>query len=290
MSLADEIARRAPARRKLANGGWAISTPGHSKLDLGTIVHPRADGGVIVNCFNGDWRDVRAALGVDDARPKPLTTAQRRKIADVERARVAAQIKRAGDLWAMGDLPPLDSPVRRYLAGRGFSAATIALVTRSGGSVREHRDDHGRISMLALATDGEGRGRAVQMTKLTANGRKRGDPVRLTFGRLRSAFVRLLAPLNGQLAICEGVEDALAFYDLHRIPAWAALGTANLCDFKPPASVERLYIAADNDAAGRAAASDLFDRLGKRVRCSMAMPPEGSDWADVLAAQKAGAP
>jgi phage/plasmid primase-like uncharacterized protein len=290
MTLADQIALRAPARRKLPNGSWAIPTPGHSIRDRGTVIHPRADGGVTVYSFNNDPRDTRLALGVDEDRLKPLSSVQKRKLAEAERVRIAAQIRRAADLWSLGDLVALDSPVRRSLRRRHISSATVALVTRAGGAIREHRDDLGRFSRLALARDLQGRGRAVQLTKLMADGGKRGDPARLTFGRLKGAYVQLLSPTGGELAICEGVEDALAFYDLHRIPAWASLGTANLSGFAPPAGVKRLYIAADNDAAGRAAAGELFERLSKRVRCTMALPPEGQDWADVLAAKHEGAP
>jgi hypothetical protein len=144
--------------------------------------------------------------------------------------------------------------------------------------------------MVALARDKRGTGRAVQLTKLKADGSgKRGGQLdRITYGVLKGATVQLLPPVSGALAICEGVEDALAFYELHHIPAWAALGTSNLQQFEPPSGVKRVFIAADGDDAGKGAADRLFARLRNRVRITMALAPNEMDWADVLAAKKGG--
>lgn len=144
--------------------------------------------------------------------------------------------------------------------------------------------------MLAIAHDTLGRIRALQLTKLKPDGSgKRGTDIdRLTFGPVKGAASRLLHPQAGALAIAEGVETALAFRALRGIPCWAAFGASNLKVFTPPPETRVLYIAADADAAGRAAAIALFDRL-VRSRCSertrlIVETPEkdGLDWLDVL--------
>lgn len=202
----------------------------------------------------------------------------------------ATQIAEVRQLWGEGASAAPGGPVRTYLAGRGLSAATIALATRAGGAIREHRDRYGRPAMLAAARNGAGAGRAVQLTKLKRDGSaKRGDSEdRITTGPMSGAAVQLLAPVDGALAICEGVETALALYQLHRIPAWATLGAANLAAFAPPAGVRRLVIAADNDAPGRKAAARLLRRLRRSVKCTTMLAPRGMDWADVLAAPLTG--
>jgi DNA primase len=90
------------------------------------------------------------------------------------------------------------------------------------------------------------------------------------------------------LAIAEGVETALSFYDLFRIPCWAALGTSNLQAFVPPPEVKHVFIAVDGDRSGYEAAAKLFSRLKGRVRCTLSAAPDGLDWSDVLIARRGG--
>jgi putative DNA primase/helicase len=137
---------------------------------------------------------------------------------------------------------------------------------------------------LVLAKSSAGVPRAVQLTKLRADGLgKRGDTVdRLTFGPLLGSSARLLPMQGDTLAVSEGVETALAFFQLRNVPTWATFGTANLAAFKPPPGVRRLIIAADGDAPGAEAAQTLFDRLKKQVRVIIAAAPDKLDWLDVL--------
>ncbi|HVK82083.1 MAG TPA: toprim domain-containing protein, partial [Verrucomicrobiae bacterium] len=77
------------------------------------------------------------------------------------------------------------------------------------------------------------------------------------------------------------VESMLSARFHLRAPAWALLSAGNLARFEPPAGVERLIIAHDNDAAGLEALEQLRARLSKRLDIVAAPPPTGfNDWND----------
>jgi putative DNA primase/helicase len=281
---------------KVCGTQWRGPTFGHPADDRGMTVALRADGcGFVVNVFqpNEDWREQRdqlqAMFGLTADQIRQPTPAERRKLraemAKAQAERVGRQLARCVARADEGVRPEPGSPVRSgYLVGaRGLPASTVAMAV-SAGSLLEHRDERGRVSMLALAHNRNGVLRGVQLTKLRPDGSdKRGTECdRLTFGPYKGSACRLFKPTGDTLAVAEGVETALAFYTLRKVPTWATFGAANLAAFEPPAGVRRLVIAADGDAPGMEAAQALFDRLRRRVRCIIAPAPEGLDWLDVL--------
>lgn len=100
-----------------------------------------------------------------------------------------------------------------------------------------------------------------------------------------------LVPLAGPvLGIAEGVETGLSAIRLHGIPTWAALNTALLAKFEPPAGVERLVILADRDVPGLEAAAHLMERLQGCVAVEIRVPPApAKDWNDVALADRGAA-
>lgn len=67
---------------------------------------------------------------------------------------------------------------------------------------------------------------------------------------------------NGQLAVTEGIETALAFYDENKIACWALDNAQNMKKFDPPANVKELIIVSDMDDSftGQSAAYELARR------------------------------
>lgn len=273
----------------------AVPTPGHSKSDRGTILRDRSDGrGLLVWSFNGDWRPVsdhvHALLGIDRKDVKPFSPEQRRRLREQlarDRAeREAYQLKRCTAIVA--DRQPLQIGRRYLIEARGLPVSTVAL-SAAAGALHDHHHE-GRASMLALAHNARGELRGVQMTKLRADGcAKRGSQQdRLTFGPYKGSACRLFNVTEDTMAVAEGVETALAFYALRKIPTWATFGTANLEAFEPPAGIRKLLIAADGDEPGREAARAMSERLRRRLHVVIAPAPDGFDWLDVL--NRGGAP
>lgn len=95
-----------------------------------------------------------------------------------------------------------------------------------------------------------------------------------------------LYPAAAEMGIAEGIETAIAAKKIFGVPVWAALNTALLAAWEPPAIAKRIIIFGDNDSnyAGHAAVYKLAHRLknaGLDVEIQIA-PEVDSDWNDVL--------
>lgn len=97
-----------------------------------------------------------------------------------------------------------------------------------------------------------------------------------------------LFPATDRLAVAEGIETALAVYEIAGgVPAWATISAGGLEAFVPPEGVTELHVYADNDAnyRGQRAAFELAQRLSRSgINVQVRVPPDsGTDWLDVLA-------
>lgn len=139
-----------------------------------------------------------------------------------------------------------------------FAAMVAAFRDASGELVGVHitylqRNHAGQLVKLKLTHDGE----ALPSKKMRVARQ----------GALSGAAIRLFAPVDGVLAVCEGIENALAARQLFGLPVWACGSAGGLAKVAIPPSVNKLLIVADNDAAGREAAERLARRLqGVNVR------------------------
>lgn len=102
-----------------------------------------------------------------------------------------------------------------------------------------------------------------------------------------------LFEVENELGISEGVETALAAYQLFGRPTWATISESGMSAFEPPAGVTRFHIFGDNDAnfVGQAAAYALAKRLVRlRHEVQVYIPPRpDTDWLDVLNEQERAA-
>jgi len=252
-----------------------IPGPGHAPRDR-SVSLIEAGGRVLVYCFSpkDDVRAVGAWLadqGVDACafRPAQLPPPRRDGLA------------RARRFWEEAS-PIAETCAERYLRTRGVDAPRNNDALRFHPRATSMDDRRRRPALLAAIRDRAGRVQGVEIALLAIDGKTRAavaTPRRIV-GRLVGGAVRLHRA-GESLLVAEGVVTALSASRALDLPAWAALSAHNLARFDPPESVRRLVAAADNDAAGLAAAERL--RVRSRLTVEIALPPQRyKDWNDWL--------
>jgi DNA primase len=169
--------------------------------------------------------------------------------------------------------------VEEYLRSRGI---TMDIPTSIAFAMLRHPNGNIYPTMVAAVVDVNGKVAGVHRSFLQGNRKADIQPNKLTLGLVKGNAVRL-APAAKTLNICEGIETGLAYQQATGRPTWTSLGTSNLAEIELPIEVATVVIAADGDAAGRAAAhkaAAAYMRQGRRVRIAFA--PDGFDFNDVL--------
>ena len=176
------------------------------------------------------------------------------------RGTLAETYLRRRGITYLGNLPALRfHPRCFYRADDGASRETwpalLAAVTDLNGAITG-------VHRTWLARDGTGK--APVATPRRAMGQLLGNGVR--FGAARDA-----------LGAGEGIETVLSLRCvLPRLPMVAALSANHLAALALPSGLRRLYIALDNDGAGRRAAEALSARAeAKRRRADHAHADDG---------------
>ena len=205
--------------------------------------------------------------------------------------------QRIAQVWAQCvPLVPGD-PVTLYLKRRGFGGVwPLPEVLRFHRTLPywQGAEKLGTFSaMVAPLVAPDGRTVALHRTYLTADGSKADVPTakKLTgaAGPLAGACIPLHKAVHGVIGVAEGIETALAASQASGVPTVAAYCASALAGYLWPADVRRLAVFADNDKAGRDAATVLQRRaLGAWLRCEVLTPTaDGADWCDVWAARDA---
>jgi len=139
-------------------------------------------------------------------------------------------------------------------------------------------------ALLATVTDLEGRVTGLQRTWLDPSGRDKA-PVpspRRALGEIAGRGVRFGAA-DDVMAAGEGLETVLSVRTiLPAMPMSAALSANHLAVFRPPTTLRRLYVAQDNDAAGRWAAQQLSCRAQTGGIEAITLTPRFKDFNDDL--------
>jgi len=163
-------------------------------------------------------------------------------------------------------LPIAGTHAEAYLRARGITAPLDWPALRYHPSVYYRETEHAPLetwpALLAAVTDLDGHITGIQRTWLDPR-----RPVKAPIADPRRALGNLLG--NGvrfgiatdTLAAGEGLETMLALKSvLPRLPMIAGLSANHLTALVLPPTLRRLYIARDNDAAGRKAANRLHER------------------------------
>jgi hypothetical protein len=128
---------------------------------------------------------------------------------------------------------------------------------------------------------------AVHRTYLGPDGDGKADVSvqKVMLGPCAGGAVRLSRG-PGPLVVAEGIETAFSLASgvlWGPASVWAALSNSGLKRLNLPARPERLIIASDGDAVGRAAAHDLAERAsGCGWQVSLLPADDGEDWNDYL--------
>ena len=108
---------------------------------------------------------------------------------------------------------------------------------------------------------------------------------RKALGRVHGRAVRFGAPASGTLLVGEGIETVLSIVTaLPDTVAAAALSAGSLGAFAPPAGINRLVIARDNDPEGERAAERLARRCARAGVDALVVAAQDDDFnRDLLA-------
>jgi DNA primase len=215
----------------------------------------------------------------------------------------SSKVAGALDAWRKASLA-VGSLVEDYLKGRGIALppppsirflpwqrnwndgkrypAMISLAQRVPGN-----DDHSALERGVSLIDAGAHFTFLQGSALDGNVRKAAtDHSKLTLGQLRYGGVWLspFENIGEQLAVAEGIETALSVMQLTKLPTVAALSAAGMRSLRWPPQVRWLWIAADNDEAGRQAAKKLLERaLTAGLQAQIKIPAKGkNDFNDLL--------
>ncbi len=174
-----------------------------------------------------------------------------------------------------------------YLRNRGFpeirNAGFLRFQPRCWYRDADDRPAEGP-ALIAAVTDLTGKITGVQRTWLAPTGLDKAamPSPRRALGHLLGNGVRF-GVADDVLAAGEGVETMLALQvALPALPMVAALSAGHLAALRLPAALRRLYIARDNDAAGRRASERLGDRAERTGIEARVLSPQAKDVNDDL--------
>lgn len=184
------------------------------------------------------------------------------------------------------------NPVSIYLSNRGLPKSKALKLHPSLAYYDNGAFKGSHPAMVALFQSESGAPLTFHITYLTKHGTKAEvdscKKVLTPVSPLNGGAIRLFDPAR-IMGVAEGIETALACFDLFGIPTWACYCASVLEKFQPPPECEHLVIFGDNDASftGQKAAYTLANRLASKGLCVEVRIAQdaGTDWADKVQAQ-----
>ena len=309
--LAHRLANNAEAvcRRYLSNGRrkggyWLVgdirNTPGRSLfVRLNGPTSGKGAAGRWTDAATGEHGDlldlIRQSCGLGDfgavideaCRFLSLPQPERYGRLDPPPPAAAGSPEAARRLFAMG------RPLRGTLAETYLHSRNLA-APHDGTALRFHprclyrtgddRPAEPRPAMIAAVTDRTGRITGVQRTWIACDGRGKApvDTPRRAMGDLIGHAVRF-GGVEDVFGAGEGIETTLSLRAvLPLMPLVAALSAGHLAALLFPPTLRRLYIARDNDPAGRSAAQTLTERAQAAGIEAITLSPRLKDFNDDL--------
>ncbi|WFU50214.1 DUF7146 domain-containing protein [Sinorhizobium terangae] len=238
-----------------------------------------------------DFRDVAAEvrhfLSLPQSQPGSPRKGDARDLPSVDRP----AWQRARRLFRMTE-PLAGTLAERYLRERGIPRASAQPALRFHPSCYYRDLASGRTmsipALIAAVTDPSGAITGVHRTWLDPNGdgKAKVDDPRRALGRLLGNGVRFCFPISGRVSVMaagEGLESMLSLSQvMPGMPMVSALTANHLAAFRLPEGCQRLYIAADADAAGRHGLEALSRRAQAARILPLVLAPELGDFNEDL--------
>lgn len=182
--------------------------------------------------------------------------------------------------------------VELYLLGRGLRLYDLPESIRVHLGLRYQDGDHLGVYPGMLATVSAPDGRAVSLHRTYLQDARKAPvsaPKKLMQGLpIAGAAIRLTA-VSEVLGIAEGIETAIAAFELFEVPVWSCISAQGIESFEPPAGVREVIVFADHDEnfAGQKSAFAAAHRLKlKGFEVEVCIPPTVGDWLDELNRRK----
>ena len=143
-------------------------------------------------------------------------------------------------------------------------------------------------ALVALVVAANNSPTGIQRIFLNEEGGKAnlpGGKVKFSLGRVKGGAIRC-APAHGEVALCEGLEDALSFQRMFAVPTWASAGADMMRSMTLPDGVNSVIIGADADEAGERsaqAAGKVFAEQGRWARIVRPKSPHKDFNAELMA-------
>jgi hypothetical protein len=242
-------------------------------------------------CGLVDFRDV-----ADEARrflrlPGPIRASPGRGEAQTDPSVDRPAGERARRLFRMTE-PLLGTLADSYLRQRGILRASFHPALRFHPSCYYRDLEAGRTNsypaLIAAVTDRSGVITGVHRTWLdpAGDGKAKIDDPRRALGRLLGNAVRFRFPVQSPISVMaagEGLESILSLaHVISGMPMVSALTANHLAAFRLPDGCQRLYIAADADAAGRHGIEGLSRRAQALGILPLVLSPELGDFNEDL--------
>ena len=195
-------------------------------------------------------------------------------------------------------LENISVPVTSYLRNRGLHKSRPRRLSRRlyyNPSIAYYEDGIYKRNyecMVGIVKNPSGKLITMHVTYLD-NGKKADvkSPKKILtpIEKINGCAIRLY-DYNGNLGVCEGIETAIACYELTGIPTWALLNTSGMESFIPPDNVKHITVFSDNDNnfAGQKAAYTLANKMviKNKLSVDVRIPlADGFDFLDILNAK-----
>ena len=238
-------------------------------------------GSVLLHCHAGcDWKEVRDKLiemGCLHTTNSPNKYYRSTQTCEEKIEWCKNQVSQCSDV--------IPDRWKGYFIYRGIRAEVIDKALKTGKVLWNPRKN----CLMNLFEDASREITGFQQVVVTerSSGIKPFDVQRRFYGIAKGSAIKLFKnKLDDGMAIAEGVETSMSFFQIYGIPTWAVGSSNGIKNFKPckhglkPG--KRILVAADFDGAG-ISAYEHFKRVNRNYDIKMALPKTyGKDWNDVI--------